>query len=65
MVSDLLYQRWGDLSKLFCKGGVIHYLYHMLSGVGTAQLCGVKQKHVMILGLIPVVCIHPLWGPRV
>ena len=30
------------------KGGVIHYLYHMLCGVSTAQLCGVQWKHIMV-----------------
>ena len=42
MVLDLLYQRWGNLPKSFLKGGVIHYLYHVLCGVSTAHICGVQ-----------------------
>ena len=70
---SIISHRWLQTSSTNDRG--IH-LNHPLKGVssvtfivcsvewGTAQFCGVQQKHVMVLGQEPVGSICQLWRPR-
>ena len=65
LVLNLLNQQRGNPPKSLFKGSVICHFYHVFSGVGTAQFCGVQQKHVIVLSQKLVGSICQLWRPRI